>query len=51
MKKGHAAVFFQGETAWRTDKNNPLYGMFIAHPELNASAIARRLRMSQGLFA
>jgi len=29
----------------------PLYRLFIAHPEINASAIARRLRMSQSLFA
>lgn len=30
---------------------NPLYEVFIAHPELNASAIARRLGISQSLFA
>lgn len=30
---------------------NPLYDLFIAHPELNASAIARRLKLSQSLFA
>ena len=29
----------------------PLYDLFIAHPELNAAAIARRLGMSQSLFA
>ena len=28
-----------------------LYDLFVAHPELNASAIARRLGMSQSLFA
>ena len=28
-----------------------LYDVFIAHPELNASAIARRLGISQSLFA
>lgn len=28
-----------------------LYKLFIAHPELNASAIARRLGISQSLFA
>lgn len=28
-----------------------LYRLFIAHPELNASAIARRLGISQSLFA
>ena len=32
-------------------KSNPLYDLFIAHPELNATAIARRLGMSQSLFA
>lgn len=32
-------------------KINPLYKLFIAHPELNATAIARRLGMSQSLFA
>ncbi|MCD8296104.1 MAG: DUF2442 domain-containing protein, partial [Prevotella sp.] len=30
---------------------NHLYDMFINHPELNASAVARRLGMSQSLFA
>lgn len=34
------------------EKNHsPLYRLFIMHPELNASAIARRLHMSQSLFA
>ena len=28
-----------------------LYRLFLAHPELNASAIARRLGLSQSLFA
>lgn len=28
-----------------------LYRLFIAHPELNASAIARRMGISQSLFA
>lgn len=32
-------------------KSNPLYDLFTAHPELNAAAIARRLGMSQSLFA
>ena len=32
-------------------KNNVLYDLFVAHPELNASAVARRLGMSQSLFA
>lgn len=31
--------------------SNPLYDVFIDHPELNASAIARRLGISQSLFA
>ena len=32
--------------------SNPLYyDVFIAHPELNASGIARRLGISQSLFA
>ena len=37
--------FFMGKPS------NPLYDVFIAHPELNASAIARRLGISQSLFA
>ena len=32
-------------------RTSPLYDLFIAHPELNASAVARRLRISQSLFA
>lgn len=32
---------------FRERKANPLYDLFIAHPELNASAIARRLGMSK----
>lgn len=39
------AGFFEKKNA------NPLYRLFIMHPELNASAIARRLQMSQSLFA
>lgn len=31
--------------------SNPLYDFFIAHPELNASAIAHRLGISQSVFA
>lgn len=30
---------------------NPLYRIFMSHPELNASAIARRLGISQSLLA
>lgn len=37
--------FFQPKN--RTD----LYRLFVAHPELNASAIARRMGISQSLFA
>ena len=29
----------------------PLYDLFISHPELNASSIARRMGISQSLFA
>jgi len=39
------------EGFFRERKSNPLYDLFIAHPELNASAVARRLQMSQSLFA
>ena len=37
--------FFQSKQ--RTD----LYRIFMSHPELNASAVARRLGISQSLFA
>lgn len=34
------------------DKNTgSLYGLFLSHPELNASAVARRLGMAQSLLA
>lgn len=39
------------EEFFRKRKSNPLYDLFIVHPELNAAAIARRLGMSQSLFA
>lgn len=32
-------------------KRNLLYDLFISHPELNASSIARRMGISQSLFA
>ena len=32
-------------------KQSPLYRMFMEHPELNASAVARKLGISQSLFA
>ena len=31
--------------------NNELYDLFMAHPEINASAVARRLGISQSLLA
>lgn len=39
------------EGFFRKKPSNPLYNVFISHPELNASAIARRLGISQSLFA
>lgn len=39
------------EGFFREKKSNPLYELFINYPELNASAIARRLGISQSLFA
>lgn len=39
------------EGFFRERKSSPLYDLFVAHPELNASAVARRLRISQSLFA
>lgn len=39
------------ESFFKSKDANPLYSLFIAHPELNASAIARRLGISQSLFA
>ena len=39
------------EGFFQEKESNPLYDLFIAHPELNAAAIARRLGMSQSLFA
>lgn len=39
------------EGFFREKKSNPLYDLFMAHPELNAAAIARRLGISQSLFA
>jgi hypothetical protein len=39
------------EGFFREKKSNLLYDLFIAHPELNASAVARRLGLSQSLFA
>ena len=39
------------ECFFREKKSNPLYDLFMIHPELNAAAIARRLGISQSLFA
>lgn len=39
------------EGFFQEKKSNPLYDLFMAHPELNASAVARRLGLSQSLFA
>ncbi len=39
------------EGFFKEKKPNPLYDLFMAHPELNASAIARRMGISQSLFA
>jgi len=39
------------EGFFREKKSSLLYDLFIAHPELNASAVARRLGLSQSLFA
>ena len=39
------------EGFFQTKNRTELYRLFIAHPELNASAIARRMGISQSLFA
>lgn len=39
------------EGFFRQKNTNPLYDLFMAHPEINASAIARRLGMAQSLLA
>lgn len=39
------------EGFFQTKPDSLLYSFFMRHPELNASAIARRLGMSQSLFA
>ena len=39
------------EGFFRQKSSSPLYIFFMQHPELNASAIARRLGISQSLFA
>ena len=42
-------VSFEG--FFRTKKTNELYEFFMAHPEINASAVARRLGIAQSLLA
>ena len=39
------------EGFFRKKNTNTLYDLFMAHPEINASAIARRLGMAQSLLA
>ena len=39
------------EGFFRSKPTNTLYDLFIAHPEINASAVARRLGMAQSLLA
>lgn len=39
------------EGFFQTKERTELYRIFMAHPELNASAVARRLGISQSLFA
>ena len=39
------------ERFFQKKKTTALYRLFVAHPELNASAIARRMGISQSLFA
>ncbi|HIW87676.1 MAG TPA: DUF2442 domain-containing protein [Candidatus Onthomorpha intestinigallinarum] len=39
------------EGFFRKKEYTPLYRLFMEHPELNASAVARRMGLSQSLFA
>lgn len=39
------------EGFFQTKNRTDLYRLFMSHPELNASAIARRMGISQSLFA
>lgn len=39
------------EGFFRQKNTTPLYDLFMAHPEINASAIARRLGIAQSLLA
>ena len=38
------------ENFFNKPERNPLYSIFIEHPELNAAAIARRMGMKQSMF-
>ena len=44
--KIYVLIFF-----FNKKEENELYAFFMAHPEINASAVARRLGMSQSLLA
>lgn len=44
-----SAVSYEG--FFRSKPTNALYDLFMAHPEINASAVARRLGMTQSLLA
>ena len=39
------------ENFFNKPERNPLYNIFLEHPELNAAAIARRMGMKLSLFA
>ena len=39
------------EGFFRSKPTNTLYNLFMSHPEINASAVARRLGMAQSLLA
>lgn len=39
------------ENFFQEKRTNPLYEMFMSHPEINVSALARRLGISQSLMA
>ncbi len=39
------------ECFFQEKKSNPLYKLFLSHPEINVSALARRIGISQSLMA
>ncbi len=39
------------ESFFQEKRDNPLYRLFLAYPEINVSAVARRLGISQSLMA